>query len=452
MTAKVKNFVLDTNILIHCPDSILKFDNNNVYITHMTMEELDGLKNAPGETGYNAREAVRIINKMKGKGKVSKGVKTPGGGKFFIYTSDMLDSRKLPDGWSANKPDNIILLMVMELKNTKKNVILVTNDATMMLKADILNIEAQEYKNDRVSSDKELYTGRIEIDVKDEVIKEYDKNHQVEFKNIGCGEKIEMNQFVILKANIGSRMGVYDGTYIRKLKYEKRKPFGVAPRNVGQYFAQEALMTEASEVPLVIMQGAAGTSKTFYSLACGLEQVVEKPKYKRILICRPNTKFDDDIGYLKGDEMDKILPLIRPCLDNLEELIFANGKHGQSLEQIQDTVWEFFDRGWIKAEALAYIRGRSITNTFILIDEAQNTTPNQMLGIITRAGEGSKIVIVGDPEQIDNPRLDKYNNGLVYAAEHMKGSKQVMQLTFTDEECTRSPLAKEAAERLSLNR
>ena len=203
MTARIKNYVLDTNILIHCPDSILKFDNNNVYITHMTMEELDGLKNAPGETGYNAREAVRIINKMKGKGKVSKGIKTPGGGKFFIYTTDMLDNRKLPEGWNPNKPDNIILLMVMNLKSTKNNVILVTNDATMMLKADILNIEAQEYKNDRVSSDKELYTGRIEIDVKDEVIREYDKNNQVEFKNIGYSDKIEMNQFVILKGNIG---------------------------------------------------------------------------------------------------------------------------------------------------------------------------------------------------------------------------------------------------------
>lgn len=451
MTARIKNYVLDTNILIHCPDSILKFDNNNVYITHMTMEELDGLKNAPGETGYNAREAVRIINKMKGKGKVANGVKTPGGGKFFVYTSDMLDTRKLPDGWSPNKPDNIILLMVMELKVSKKNVILVTNDATMMLKADILNIDAQEYKNDRVSSEKELYTGRIEIQVKDDVIKEYDSKNRIEFKNIGYNGEIIINQFVVLKGNTASRMGVYDGTYIRKLKFDRRKPFGVTPRNVGQYFAQEALLTEANDVPLVIMQGAAGTSKTFYSLACGLEQVVELQKYKRILICRPNTKFDDDIGYLKGTEMDKILPLIRPCLDNLEELISSKDSE-QSLKELQDTVWEFFDRGWIKAEALAYIRGRSITNTFILIDEAQNTTPNQMLGIITRAGAGSKIVIVGDPEQIDNPRLDKYNNGLVYAAEHMKGSKQVMQLTFTDEECTRSPLAKEAAERLSFNR
>ena len=451
MTARIKNYVLDTNILIHCPDSILKFDNNNVYITHMTMEELDGLKNAPGETGYNAREAVRLINKLRGKGKVSTGVRTPNGGKFYIYTSDMLDSRRLPDGWSPNKPDNIILLMVMELKATKKNVILVTNDATMMLKADMLNIEAQEYRNDRVSSDKELYTGRTTIRVKDEIIKEYDSKNRIDAKSLNYNGELITNQFVILEGGSSSRMGVYDGVYVRKLKFDRRKPFGVTPRNTGQYFAQEALLTDASDVPLVIMQGAAGTSKTFYSLACGLEQVVELKKYKRILICRPNTKFDDDIGYLKGDEMDKILPLIRPCLDNLEELISSNNKE-QSLDEIQDTVWEFFDRGWIKAEALAYIRGRSITNTFILIDEAQNTTPNQMLGIITRAGTGSKIVIVGDPEQIDNPRLDKYNNGLVYAAEHMKGSKQVMQLTFTDDECTRSPLAKEAAERLTISK
>ena len=261
---------------------------------------------------------------------------------------------------------------------------------------------------------------------------------------------MEVNQFLSLQCGDYKRLACFDGEKIRKLKFQSEKPFGVCPRNVGQFFAQEALMTTADEVPLVILKGSAGTSKTFYCLACGLEQVAETNKYKRVLICRPNVKFDEDIGYLKGTEMDKILPLIRPSLDNLEALITLNDKKGEVRDsyELQDTVQEFFDRGWVTAEALAYLRGRSITNTFIIIDEAQNATPNQILGIITRAGAGSKICIIGDLEQIDTPRLDKYNNGLAFASERMKGSKLTMQLTFSDDECTRSELAKEAAEKL----
>lgn len=440
----VKNFILDTNILIHCPDSILKFEEHNVYITHTTLEELDNLKTRPGETGFNARESIRYINQLRKNKNPLNGIPTPGGGKFYILTTDALDYEKLPDGWEKNKPDNKILLLALELKKKKKNVFLVSNDVSMQLKAEIMGISAQEYKNDRASVTDDLYTGRMEYELSTEDMEIFKKKGEVSV----VSDKMQENQFIVLKSEIGDDLGVYKNGKIEKLKYRDNHPFGVTPRNVGQYFAQEALLSPADEVPMVILKGPAGTAKTYLSLATGLEQVVETDKYKRILICRPNVKFDEDIGYLKGDEMDKILPLIRPCLDNLEELISSKDKD-ETLEELQDKVCEFFDRGWIKAEALAYLRGRSITDTFIIIDESQNSSPNQMLGIITRAGVGSKICILGDVEQIDAPRLDAYNNGLTFASERMKGSKHVMQVTFTEEECTRSELSKEAAERLA---
>lgn len=224
------------------------------------------------------------------------------------------------------------------------------------------------------------------------------------------------------------------------------KPCGVKPKNDAQKFAMEALLAPASEIPLVILKGPAGTAKTFLGLAAGISGVMDHKDYRKVLILRPNIKFDEDIGYLKGDEMDKIRPLIRPCLDNLEALL---SNVDDNVEEAQSKVDYVFEKGWVTAEALAYLRGRSIANTYILVDEAQNSTPMQMLGILTRAGLNSKIVIVGDPNQIDNPKVDRRNNGLVYAANKMKDSPLCAQLTFSEDECVRSELAKEAAKKLS---
>lgn len=451
MKGKVKNYVLDTNILIHCPEAIFKFEDNNVYITHTTMEELDGLKGVPGEVGYNARESIRQIHSLRQKGKLLDGVPTPGGGKFFVFPPYSV-THKLPDGWRTDKADNQILLNVLEIiKKDRENTFLVTNDISLMLKADILGIPVQNYKNDRVPDEKEMYTGRRKIAISKEAVETFDRHGKFPLSMLSdLVDALEINEFLVLTYQEYKWLAYFDGEYICKLKYAHEKPFGVSPRNAGQFFAQEALMKSADEVPLVILKGPAGTSKTFYCLACGLEQVVERGLYKRVLICRPNVKFDDDIGYLKGTEMDKIMPLLRPSLDNLEALMTIKHKElGRNQKELQSTIEEFFDRGWVTAEALAYLRGRSITDTFIIIDEAQNATPNQILGIITRAGKGSKICIIGDLEQIDTPRLDKYNNGLAHASEKMKGSELVMQMTFTDEECTRSELSKEAAERLA---
>ena len=262
------------------------------------------------------------------------------------------------------------------------------------------------------------------------------------------------NQFVILRADQSSKktqLGRFDGKKIVPLAYKKKKPYGISPRNVGQYFLQEALMTGAEEAPLVIVKGMAGTAKTFYSLAVGLHALLETetPAYRRILISRPNVHFDDDIGFLPGDEGEKIAPLLRPVIDNLELLVDQNEDERFADERsLSGKIEELFARDLISAQALNFIRGRSVTKTYLIIDEAQNLTPKQAKGIITRAGMGTKIILLGDPNQIDNPLLDERTNGLSYAAETMKGSPLCFQVTLSAEECERSALATDAVQRM----
>ena len=214
---------------------------------------------------------------------------------------------------------------------------------------------------------------------------------------------------------------------------------------------QEALMASAKEAPLVIVKGQAGTAKTFYSLVGGMEKLYNNPsgEYRRIIVCRPNAQFDDDIGYLPGGEQEKIAPLMRPVIDNLEQILDSDDNERYNDEDmLNDKIMEIFDRGIIQTEAMNFIRGRSIAKTYLIIDEAQNMTPNQVKGIITRAGRDTKIIILGDPNQIDKPFLDDRTNGLSYAAKYMKGSPLCWQITISAEECERSELAMDAVKRL----
>ena len=245
-------------------------------------------------------------------------------------------------------------------------------------------------------------------------------------------------------------LGRFDGEEIVPLRfYQRDHPvFGVSARNVGQQFALDALMNP--DAPLVILQGPAGTAKTFLSMAAALEQTYSKNVYRKILITRPNAKMDADVGYLKGDERQKVLPTLRGLLDNMENLMQQDPrdrkKDGINCESPADTL---LANGIVDAQAMAYMRGRSICRQFMIVDEMQNSTVNQVLSIITRVGEESKIVLLGDPNQIDNPYLDRISNGLVYAAERMRGSPLCWQITFNERESTRSPLAREAIERLT---
>ena len=456
----VKIYVLDTNVLIQAPHAVECFEDNQVILPMVVLEELDRLKKAEGDRGSNARQAVRILEQFRQKGNLLSGVEMEGGGTLRVEKNFVDVS--LPEDLAAEVPDNRILKVCLGLsRDRSEQVILVTKDILLRIKAQILGICAEDFTTEQVFDHEKQYKGRTEVYVPEEIFKEFKKKgipceevYQVDESGKRTEVQLTENQFVILRADQSSgktHLGRVEGERIRKLEYKKSAPYGIHPRNSGQYFLQEALMQPAKNAPLVIVKGMAGTSKTFYSLAVGLEKVLNNPtgEYRRILVCRPNAQFDSDIGFLPGDEQEKISPLMRPVIDNLEQLIDSSEEERYRDEkELQGKIEEIFSRGLIQTEALNYIRGRSIVKTYMIIDEAQNMTPGQIKGIITRAGKDTKIILLGDPDQIDRPFLDERTNGLSYASEHMKGSPLCWQITMTAEECESSVLAMDAVRRL----
>ena len=456
----IKIYVMDTNVLIQSPNALFSFEDNLVVLPMVVLEELDHLKKADGETGANARKCIRLLEELRQKGNLLEGVSLENGGICWVE-KNFVDV-ELPVDLSLEVADNRILKVCLGLKKSRKEqVVLVTKDILLRIKAQVLDLCAEDFISEQVIAHDRQYTGRCEVYAPDELFKDFKKKGipvAVVYKADEQGEKVypelTENQFLILRSDQSekkSQLGRVEGEMIRKLVYRKAEPYGIRPRNAGQYFFQEALMQPAEKAPLVIVKGMAGTSKTFYSLAVGLEKVLNHPsgEYRRILICRPNAQFDDDIGFLPGDEQKKISPLMRPIMDNLEQLIDSNEEERYKDEnELKGKIEEIFERGLIQAEALNFIRGRSLIQTYLIIDEVQNTTPNQIKGIITRAGKNTKIILLGDPNQIDRPFLDERTNGLSYAAEHMKGSSLCWQITMSPEECERSELAMDAIQRL----
>ncbi len=454
-----KTYILDTNVLIQLPEAIQCFEDNNVVIPLVVLEELDNLKKSEGEKGANARKCIRYLEKYRLAGNLLEGIPMEHGG--ILRVEGNCVNTVLPDTLPEEKADNRILKVCKKLNEDTGCAILVSKDILLRIKAQILGLTAEDFSTEQVSSKEEQYKGRTECYVPEEFFKDFKKKgigleyaYQVDEKGSVFRPEWVENQFVVLHADQSSKktqLGIVKGEKIISLEYKKAKPYGVVPRNAGQFFLQEALMKSAKEAPLVIVKGIAGTAKTFYSLAVGLEKVLNNPtgEYRRILICRPNSQFDSEIGFLPGDEKEKISPLMRPIIDNLEQLIDTDEKERYKDEsQLQDKIEEIMQRGLVQMEALNYIRGRSLIHTYLIIDEAQNMTPNQVKGIITRAGHGTKIILLGDPGQIDKPFLDERTNGLSYASERMKGSKYCFQVTMEESECERSELALDSAIRL----
>ena len=465
----IKTYVIDTNVLIQAPYALHRFEENQVILPVVVLEELDHLKKADGEKGANARAAIRILENLRQKGDLLSGVALENGGSLRVE-KNFVDV-ELPPDLPDEKMDNRILKVCLGLKRQaeaasgqEQTVVLVTKDILLRIKAQIIGIRAEDFAAEQVSGRDEQYTGRAEAYVPEEQLKDFKKKgipaqvlYQVDEAGNTSQVFLEENQFVVLKGDQSAKktlLGRMQGGRVVPLTYKKSKPYGVSPRNAGQYFLQEALMQPASQAPLVIVKGAAGTAKTFYALAVGLEKVLNNPtgEYRRIMVSRPNAQFDADIGFLPGDEQEKISPLMRPVIDNLEQLVDSNDETRYEDErELKGKIDEIFDRGLIQAEALNFIRGRSIVKTYLMIDEAQNMTPGQVKGIITRAGEGTKIILLGDPGQIDRPFLDERTNGLSYAAEHMKGSPRCGQsrgITMNGKECERSALAMDGGKRL----
>lgn len=454
-----KNYVLDTNVLIQAPHALHSFEDNNIVLPIAVLEELDAQKKDDGEKGHNARQVIRFLEKLRQSGNLLDGVTLPGGGTLRLEKN--YSDIRLPETWRGSSADNRILRVCKGLADNGEPAILVTKDIVARIKAQIMGIPAEDFTTDQVAAVREQYAGRMDAYVPDRLIEGFKTGGVLleECYTAGeNGEKIPIppipNQFFILHSDTNERKTVLGRLYNDKiipLDFLHAQPFGIIPRNVGQRFMQEALLLDANIAPLVIIKGTAGTAKTLFALAAGLELIMEysEPRFRKILICRPNVQFDNDIGYLPGTEQEKISPFLRPIIDNLEIIVDRNEKERYRNEmELRGKIDELFDRGVITAEAMNFIRGRSITQTYLLIDEAQNLTPRQVKGIITRVGRGTKVVLLGDPQQIDHPLLDERTNGLSYAAEKMKGSVRCFQLTMQNDECERSDLALEAAERM----
>ena len=456
----VKAYILDTNILLDSPRAIFGFDDNTVIITGTTLQELDSKKTAPGELGFNARETCRIIEKLRLKGDLTAGVPMDNAGVFKIILN--AGQWHMPRGYSGDKPDNQIINTVLDIKKNQghmfNQVILVTNDTSMRINASVCAAACgfsdfvESYRNDHVSS-AEMYTGKRELQVSKKTIDYIYKNKMLPPEAIFRGdipEPVE-NEFFILQSDQSSALAVYRNHELKLIDTKTLHPCHIQPKNASQTFALWALMQPVEEIPFVILKGPAGTAKTFLSLAAGLDQTYDSKthrSYDSVLISRNNVMADADFGYLPGELEDKMNPLLAPFFDNLESLL--RGNSDEDRECISRQIEDMIDSGVIEICALAYMRGRSITNKFLIVDETQNATRSQIRDIITRAGAGCKIVICGDPEQIDAHNLDKLNNGLVFASEKMKGSPVCAQISFTEEESVRSELAKEAIKRLTL--
>lgn len=456
-----KTYVLDTNVLLQSPQALQSFGDNIVVLPEVVLEELDKFKKESSELGANARYVARYLDKIRQKGRLNEGVSLDNGGMLKVEMNHY--NAQLPKSWDKHSYDNRILQVCKGLQEEGHTVFLITKDIFERIKADIVDVISQDFFSEQVPTYEEQYSGRMEVYAHPNKINEFYSNQKPiqpyeVMMYLGNEQPItpelEVNQFLIIHSLNNSKqtaLGMFNGREIVPLNHQNVNPFGVTPRNAGQKFMQEALYADADQLPLVVVKGPAGTAKTFYALAVGLHKIVEErsKRYRKILVCRPNITMDEELGFLPGTEEEKIAPFMRPIRDNLEILIDNDDERRYYNEkELKDKVDELFDRKIITSEAIAYLRGRSINHHWVIIDEAQNLTPKQVKGIITRAGVGTKIILLGDPYQIDHPFLDERTNGLCYAAEKMKGSKLCCQITLTENECERSPLAYEATTRM----
>ena len=446
-----KIYILDTNIVLSAPRAMTDgFDDNTVVLTGTTVQELDSKKIAPGETRTNVREACRILDELRLKGDLIAGVKTKAGGTVKI-SLDKVSRENLPSEFDIEKADNRIISAALAIaKSAAEPVILVTNKPLMRVNATLcarhagVALGVESYRNTEVETD---YTGYTEADVPGQLIDELYKNKTCD---IPPGLELYENEYITLHS--GSQSGLAIARKGR-LHLVRTQPLygGIKPLNVLQTCAIHALQAPAEEIPLVLLLGPAGTAKTFLSLAAGLgdtyaSAVGGESRYYKMLVSRPNNlSSDPGIGYLPGDMDDKMGPLLAPLYDNMESLLMEKGSTDHN--QIRTHVEDIFET-IIEITALSYIRGRTLRNTYVICDEAQNASRTLIRDLVTRAGVGTKIVLCGDPDQVDAPNLDAKNNGLVFAADRMQGSSSCAIIRFSEKQSVRSALAKNAIIRM----
>ena len=434
-----KTFVLDTNVLLHDHTSIESFADNTVVLPMPVIEELDKFKKETNELGRNARGVIRRLDNLREHGRLGEGVRMDNGGTLRIISGN----RPAPDsGLEEDIPDNKIIRVAYWLHKQGERVFFVSKDINARIKADALGLEVMDFEKQKINFE-ELFSGYRELSVRPEIIDSFYANRGVEIE----GVTLLPNEFVNLISDGGEHqtaLGRAGGNgSIVPMNPKIETVFHIKPRSREQRMALELLMDDT--VHLVTLVGQAGTGKTLLALAAGLEKTLIQKRYDRILVTRPIMPFGKDIGYLPGNKEEKIANWMMPIFDNLTYLMLKNNS-SEHKNTVREKIEKLQRDEIIELEALTYIRGRSIPRQYVIVDEAQNLTPHEVKTIISRAGEGTKMILTGDPYQIDNPYLDASSNGLAYAVERMKTQSIHGHVTLSKSE--RSHLAAIAAKLL----
>lgn len=433
-----KNYILDTNVLLHDPNSLLKFEDNNVLLPIEVIEEIDRFKRESTELGQNARAVSRILDGFRDKGQLSEGVTLPNGGHLRIAFQKPKASRNGHAVFATDSVDNRILTLAFGIKKgqPKSHTILVSKDINLRIKADALGLLAEDYENDRIFI-KDLYTGMIEVSVSTEKLGAFRAQGELAlnggtqyFPNEYCTLMDETNP----KRTALAKVDV-TGTKLVPIIDCREGIWGIKPRNREQHFAFDALLDD--RVKLVTLMGKAGTGKTLLAMAAGLKRTVLDREFRRLVVARPTISMGKELGFLPGSLEEKLAPWMQPIHDALEMLSDLNMGHEHRRSG------DLMRSGSIVVEALSYIRGRSIANQFMVIDEAQNLTPLEVKTIITRVGHGTKIILTGDPYQIDNPYVDSSSNGFNYVVSRFRAEAVAAHIELQKGE--RSELAELAA-------
>ena len=435
-----KIFVVDTNVILHDPTAILRFEENEIVLPIAVIEELDRFKKQPEMTGRNAREVSRSLDQLRQQGHLTTGVELSNGGSLRVALSDRDTLKKLPLELSGDVADNAILAVGMQCKQRCQcPVIVVSKDTNLRIKADALGLNAEDYETDKVDVE-ELYTGTTEVFISAEQIAEFFQTGSIVLER-----EFLPNQDITLVDKMNpshTALGMAEGKSSKIIPLIELPKLGVSriqPRNREQRFALNLLLQDS--IKLVTLVGKAGTGKTLLAIAAGLQKVADEKLYTRLLISRPVVPMGKDLGYLPGDVNEKLTPWMQPLYDNFD-LIFGTQDTKEKPGHWRRGHEELIEMGVLQIEPLTYIRGRTIPQQFLIIDEAQNLTPHEVKTIITRAGEGTKVVLTGDPDQIDNPYIDAASNGLTYVVERFKDEPLAGHITLAKGE--RSGLAERA--------
>jgi PhoH-like ATPase len=435
-----KNYVLDTNVLLHDPHAIEKFEDNDVIIPIYVLEEIDSFKRETTERGRNARSVSRLLDGLRAAGSLANGVRV-GEGTLRVAVPD----RRNVVGMALNpsSADHAILQTAIEVRDASPDTptIFVTMDVNLRVRSDAVGLKTESYENQSVDIE-HLDTGIIELPVTSEAL---DTFFDTGVLAAPTAERLDANVSVLLRDDSArQRTGLAryhaDKGELRALKVPREGVMGIRPRNKEQSFALDLLLDDA--VRLVTVVGRAGTGKTLLALAAGLKRTAEDGTYSRLLVSRPVMPMGRDIGYLPGSIEEKLDPWMQPIFDNLDYLLVSGGAKKRGIKGFD----ELFESGQLQVEPLTYIRGRSLPQQYVIVDEAQNLTPHEVKTIITRVGENTKIVLTGDPFQIDNPYVDSESNGLTVTADRLHGESLVGHILLSKGE--RSELANIAATKL----